>query len=96
MGKRLVYGTQTCIARVGEGGRLLDVCGPLGMDRCWVSVGVWVVGVGWVCGNILVGGLGVGPDRLTKTCTRNRDTERIRYLFNGRGVVGWEMRSANI
>ena len=28
---------------------------------------LWVVGVGWVCGYILVGGLGVGPDRLTKT-----------------------------
>ena len=27
-------------ARVGQGCRLLNVCCPLGMDRCWVSVGL--------------------------------------------------------
>ena len=65
MGERLIYGTQTCIARVGQGRRLLDVGCPLGMDRCWVLVGLLAVGVGWIGGYILVRGLGVGPERLT-------------------------------
>ena len=87
MRERLVYGTQTCVAGVGQGGRLLDVCGPLGMDRRWVLVGLWVVGVGRVSGYILGDGLGVGPEIITKheyvtTIQRNK------YLFNGRAVSG--------
>ena len=51
-----------------------------------------VVGLG--CN--LVGGLRVGPDRLTGSYIRDRETKCERYLFNGRCVGGSVMRSANV